>query len=95
MKTPDIWGLTPQGFYRPTYVEILNVMEYKARELFGEGVNLTVRSPVGMFLRIYAWMMNILFSILEDIQQPLCRYSSGEFSVQFRPEHRLKIVGSK
>lgn len=67
MKTPDVWGLTPQGFYRPAYVEILNAMEYKARELFGEGVNLTVRSPLGMFLRIYAWMMNILFSILEDV----------------------------
>ncbi len=62
-----MWGLTPQGFYRPTYVEILNVLEYKARELFGNDVNLTVRSPIGMFLRIYAWMMNILFAVLEDV----------------------------
>ena len=67
MKNFDIWGLTPQGFYRPTYVEILNAMEYKARELFGNGVNLTVRSPIGIFLRIYAWMMNILFAVLEDV----------------------------
>lgn len=67
MKNEEKWGLTPQGFYRPTYVEILNAMEYKARELFGDGVNLTVRSPIGIFLRIYAWMMNILFSMLEDV----------------------------
>ena len=67
MRTSDVWGLTPQGFYRPEYAEILNVLEYKARELFGDGVNLTVRSPIGMFLRIYAWMMNILFAVLEDV----------------------------
>lgn len=67
MRDSDVWGLTPQGFYRPTYVEILNTMEYKARELFGNGVNLTVRSPIGIFLRIYAWMMNILFAVLEDV----------------------------
>lgn len=67
MKSSEEWGLTPQGFYRPTYVEILNALEYKARELFGDGTNLTVRSPIGIFLRIYAWMMNILFSILEDV----------------------------
>ncbi len=62
-----MWGLTPRGFYRPAYVEILNALEYKARELFGDGVNLTVRSPIGMFLRIYAWMMNILFALMEDV----------------------------
>lgn len=67
MKNSEEWGLTPQGFYRPTYVEILNALEYKARELFGSDVNLTVRSPIGIFLRIYAWMMNILFSVMEDV----------------------------
>ena len=63
----NIWGLTEKGFYRPTYVEILNALEYKARELFPDKVNLTVRSPIGIFLRIYAWMLNILFSVLEDV----------------------------
>lgn len=67
MINAEEWGLTAQGFYRPTYVEILNAMEYKARELFGDGVNLTVRSPIGIFLRIYTWIMNILFSVLEDV----------------------------
>lgn len=61
------WGLTSNGFRRPTYVELLDALEYKARELFGSTANLTVRSPLGLFLRIYAWMLNILFSILEDV----------------------------
>ena len=67
MNTAEHWGLTEKGFYRPTYVEILNALEYKARELFPDKVNLTIRSPIGIFLRIYAWMLNILFSVIEDV----------------------------
>lgn len=61
------WGLTDAGFRRPTYAELLDALEYKARELFGTKANLTVRSPLGVFLRIYAWMLNLLFSTLEEI----------------------------
>ncbi len=61
------WGLTDAGFRRPTYAELLDALEYKARELFGSKANLTVRSPLGIFLRIYAWMLNLLFSTLEDV----------------------------
>lgn len=65
-KTTD-WGLTDAGFRRPTYAELLDALEYKARELFGSQANLTVRSPLGVFLRIFAWMLNLLFSTLEDV----------------------------
>ena len=61
------WGLTDAGFRRPTYAELLDALEYKARELFGTQANLTVRSPLGIFLRIYAWMLNLLFTTLEDV----------------------------
>lgn len=61
------WGLTDAGFRRPTYAELLDALEYKARELFGTKANLTVRSPLGIFLRIYAWMLNLLFATLEDV----------------------------
>ena len=49
------WGLTSAGFRRPTYNELLDALEHKARELFGATANLTVRSPLGLFLRIFAW----------------------------------------
>lgn len=65
-KTTD-WGLTDAGFRRPTYAELLDALEYKARELFGSKANLTVRSPLGIFLRIFAWMLNLLFSTVEDV----------------------------
>ena len=61
------WGLTDAGFRRPTYSELLDSLEYKARELFGSKANLTVRSPLGIFLRIFAWGLNLLFSTLEDV----------------------------
>ena len=61
------WGVTERGFHRPTYVELLDAIEYKARELFGSKANLTVRSPLGIFLRIFAWILNILFSLMEDV----------------------------
>ena len=61
------WGLTDAGFRRPTYAELLDALEHKARELFSSRANLTVRSPLGIFLRIYAWVLNLLFSTLEDV----------------------------
>ncbi|MGL5435868.1 MAG: baseplate J/gp47 family protein [Lachnospiraceae bacterium] len=63
----DNWGLSEQGFRRPNYTELLNATEYKARELFGDGINLTIRSPLGILLRILAWIWSILFSVLEDV----------------------------
>lgn len=65
-KTTD-WGLTDAGFRRPTYAELLDALEYKAREQFGTQANLTIRSPLGIFLRIFAWMLNLLFSTVEDV----------------------------
>lgn len=65
--TEEEWGLSPKGFYRPEYVQILNAVEYKARELFGDNINLTVRSPLGIILRVDAWMINILFGVLEKV----------------------------
>lgn len=67
MAKPSEWGLTDAGFRRPTYAELLDALEYKARELFGASANLTVRSPLGIFLRIFAWVLNLLFSTLEDV----------------------------
>lgn len=48
MNTEE-WGVTERGFHRPTYVELLDALEYKARELFGNKAILTVRSPLGIF----------------------------------------------
>jgi hypothetical protein len=35
MATANDWGLTDRGFRRPTYAELLDALELKAREQFG------------------------------------------------------------
>lgn len=70
MADRNEWGLTALGFRRPSYFEILDAIEYQAREKFsqnGRTPDLTVRSPLGLFLRICAWMVNLLFQLLEDV----------------------------
>lgn len=70
MSNLNDWGLTELGFRRPSYYEILDGFEHQAKEKFtkdGRTPDLTVRSPLGMFLRIWAWMVNLLFQLLEDV----------------------------
>jgi len=61
------WGLTERGFRRPSYSELLDAFEYQARDKFGRTANLTVRSPLGMWLRIFAWFTSLLFGLVEDV----------------------------
>lgn len=83
------WGLTERGFRRPTYTELLDALEYKARELFGTKANLTVRSPIGLFLRIYAWILNMLFSTIEDVYNSrFVDTAVGTQPIQPRQGHR-------
>lgn len=65
------WGLTADGFHRPSYTELLDAFEIKAKELFGSTINLTVRSPLGLFLRIFAWFAGLAWQLAEDV------YNSG------------------
>lgn len=65
------WGLTENGFLRPSYIDLLDAFEVKAKELFGSTVNLSVRSPLGIFLRIFAWFAGLAWQLAEDV------YNSG------------------
>ena len=61
------WGVTERGFHRPTYVELLNAIEYKARELFGDRANLTVRSPLGLLVFYFSISFRFTSPILPSI----------------------------
>jgi uncharacterized phage protein gp47/JayE len=67
MPGSSLWGLTERGFRRPGYTDLLDAFEHQARELFGSEANLTVRSPLGMFMRIFTWFAGIVFQSLEDV----------------------------
>ncbi len=61
------FGLSRLGFRRKRYIDIMESMEGRARELFGENINLTERSPLGLFLRIVAWSLGLLWQLAETV----------------------------
>lgn len=61
------FGLTAQGFKRKTYTDILSSMQARARAFFGEDVNLTERSPLGLFLQTIAWDQAIIWEEFEKV----------------------------
>ncbi|WP_243839558.1 baseplate J/gp47 family protein [Shouchella lehensis] len=61
--------LNEKGFQKKTYVDLLDEMDDKAKELFGQDVNTSVRSPLGIILRIVAFMLSGLWEIAERVYQ--------------------------
>lgn len=63
---PD-FGLTPQGFKRKTYPDILADKEVRAKALFGDDVNLAENSPLGLWIRLHAWEVSKLWELAESV----------------------------
>ncbi len=61
------FGLGPDGFTRKKYADIVADMEARARNLFGENVNLSERSPLGIFIKIIAWSIALLWELAEAV----------------------------
>ena len=47
--------LNEKGYHRPSFEEILETKIQKARELFGEDINVSEQTPLGKFIRIGAY----------------------------------------
>ena len=60
-------GLDEKGFRRKQYAEIEEDMFIRARNLFGEDINLSVRSPLGIFFRVIAWSIGLLWQLAEQV----------------------------
>jgi len=63
--------LNENGFQRKTYSDIVDEMEDKAKEQFGEDVNTSSRTPLGIIFRIIAWFLAGVWDIAERV------YNSG------------------
>lgn len=61
------FGLGPEGFKRKRYADIIANMETRAKTLFGEDVNLTVRSPLGIFIMLISWCLSIIWELAEKV----------------------------
>ncbi|WP_301171021.1 MULTISPECIES: baseplate J/gp47 family protein [Brevibacillus] len=59
--------LDEKGFKRKRFAEIFSELEAKAREAFGEKVNTSERSPLGIILRLFAWGLSLLWQQLENV----------------------------
>ncbi|MGN7359450.1 baseplate J/gp47 family protein [Paenibacillus sp. SAF-054] len=63
--------LTEKGFQRKRFEDLFAEAEDKAKEVFGEKVNTSERSFLGILLRLFAWFMAKLWGLAEDV------YNSG------------------
>ena len=59
--------LDRNGFTKKTYSDLIDEMEEKAKELFGENVNTKSYTPLGIILRVVAWFLSILWDNVERV----------------------------
>lgn len=61
------YGVTKYGFKRKPYTEILEDKQARARAFFGEDIDLSDRSPLGLFIQVIAWEESRLWEVAEDV----------------------------
>ncbi|WP_419882799.1 baseplate J/gp47 family protein [Peribacillus sp. B-H-3] len=59
--------LDENGFNRKTYAMLIEEMNDKAKELFGETINLSPRTFLGILIRLYAWFLTIIWQVMESV----------------------------
>lgn len=64
-------ALDSTGFKRKRFADLLAEMEAKAKEAFGQQLNTSERSPMGIILRLFAWFLSLAWQNSEDV------YNSG------------------
>jgi uncharacterized phage protein gp47/JayE len=62
------------GFKRKNYAELVYEMEQRAKELYGENVNLTAKSLIGITIKLFAWFLSKTHELAEKV------YNSGHTS---------------
>lgn len=60
-------GLNSTGFSKKQYSEVVDDMSTRARDLFGDEINLSVRSPIGIFIRVVSWAIAGLWQLAEAV----------------------------
>lgn len=61
------FGITPTGFERKRYIDILADMQSRARTNFGDTIITDTNKPFGKFLDIHAWQIAELWEMLEEV----------------------------
>ena len=82
-------GLTDQGFQKKTRIEIENSMKARAKNLFGNDINLSDKSPLGKIIKNTAFELSESWNASEDI------YSSRfvDFASGVQLDYLCKLIG--
>lgn len=59
--------LDKTGFKRKNFADLQAEMETKAKEKFGEDVNLSIKSPLGIILWLFAWFLSKAWELAEKV----------------------------
>lgn len=62
-----MFGLSKKGFMRKTYPDIKESMEQRARETFGDDINLRKNSFLGMLITVTSWCISGLWQLAEKV----------------------------
>lgn len=62
-----MYGVTKDGFNRKTYNDVISDMENRAKELFGEDINLMETNPMAMTFQNMGWEISSLWELAEDV----------------------------
>ncbi|MCL2400679.1 MAG: baseplate J/gp47 family protein [Defluviitaleaceae bacterium] len=61
------YGLTVHGFRRKPYTAIIEDKQERAKDLFGEDIDLSDRSPLGLYIQADAWEESNLWDTMEHV----------------------------
>lgn len=100
--------LTETGFYRPTYDELLEAQEMRARQLFGEDIDTSNLSVLGKYIRINVTDLDELWQTLEGVYnarfpnsskgvslERLCVFAGISRNPATYAKHLVRIAGTK
>lgn len=59
--------LNDNGFNLKNYGELVDDMSAKASELFGENVNTGSNSAIGIFIRVVAWFLALVYELIQRV----------------------------
>jgi uncharacterized phage protein gp47/JayE len=59
--------LDETGFRRKRFADLFEEMKDKAKEAWGENVNTSEKSPLGIILRLFAWFLAVVYAVAEKV----------------------------
>lgn len=95
------WGLSKDGFNRPNQADIKADLDTRQRELFGDDVNLSAKSPNGIINGLLSWFFAKLYELAERVYHSghvsqaegvQLDYKAAEFNTARKPQQHAEVI---